>query len=52
MRYGLYLWAGFFAFVVFWEEHMLSKKFGRHYADFCAQVPCWIPRLKPAPVEE
>ena len=52
MRYGLYLWVGFFAFVVFWEERALSRKFGQRYLDFCAQVPRWIPRLRPAPAKD
>lgn len=51
MRYGLYLWVGFFAFVVFWEERALRRKFGQQYLDFCTHVPRWIPRLKSAPVK-
>jgi protein-S-isoprenylcysteine O-methyltransferase Ste14 len=47
LQYGLLIWLAFFAFVVFYEEPALSRKFGNEYEEFCAQVPRWIPRLKP-----
>ena len=47
LRYGLYLWVGFFGFVLFYEEPHLRRKFGRQYMEFCAEVPRWIPRLRP-----
>lgn len=31
--------------IVHSEENFLSAKFGKPYADFCADVPRWIPRL-------
>jgi protein-S-isoprenylcysteine O-methyltransferase Ste14 len=47
LRYPFYLWAGFFLFVYFHEEPSLRRKFGQDYADYCAKVPRWIPRLRP-----
>jgi protein-S-isoprenylcysteine O-methyltransferase Ste14 len=47
LQYGLIVCLGFFAFVVLYEEPALSRKFGREYEEFCAQVPRWVPRLKP-----
>ena len=47
LQYGLIVGLGFFAFVVLYEEPALSRKFGREYEEFCAQVPRWVPRLKP-----
>jgi len=47
IHYGLYLWAGFFAFVLCYEEPALRRKFGAEYLKFCAEVPRWIPRLNP-----
>lgn len=47
LRYGLYLWVGFFTFVLGYEEPALRRKFGRQYMDFCTHVPRWIPRLRP-----
>jgi protein-S-isoprenylcysteine O-methyltransferase Ste14 len=34
-------------FVVIYEEPTLRRKFGDEYAEFCANVPRWIPRLRP-----
>ena len=31
--------------IVHSEENFLSAKFGKPYADFCADVPRWIPRI-------
>lgn len=47
MHYGLYLWAGFFAFVICYEEPALRRKFGVGYQEYCAVVPRWIPRFSP-----
>lgn len=44
LEYGLVVWLGTFAFVVFYEEPGLRRKFGREYEEFCARVPRWIPR--------
>ena len=46
LEYGLVVWAGFFAFVLLYEEPTLRRKFGQEYEDYCARVGRWIPRLK------
>ena len=46
VEFGVVVWLGFFAFVVFYEEPALRRKFGKEYEEFCARVPRWIPRLK------
>jgi len=47
LEYGLVVWLAFFLFVLLYEEPALRRKFGDEYRKFCAQVPRWIPRLKP-----
>jgi hypothetical protein len=47
LEYGIVVWLGFLAFVVFYEEPALRGKFGKEYEEYCARVPRWIPRLKP-----
>jgi protein-S-isoprenylcysteine O-methyltransferase Ste14 len=49
LQYGLVVWLGFFAFVLFYEEPTLRGKFGDEYQQYCARVPRWIPRLRPVP---
>jgi protein-S-isoprenylcysteine O-methyltransferase Ste14 len=34
-------------FVVIYEEPTLGRKFGDEYAEFCANVRRWVPRLHP-----
>jgi protein-S-isoprenylcysteine O-methyltransferase Ste14 len=45
LQYGLVVWLGFFAFVLFYEEPALRRKFGSAYEEYCTQVRRWIPRL-------
>jgi len=47
LEYGVCVWAGFFVFVVAYEEPALRRKFDGEFEEFCAHVPRWIPRLKP-----
>lgn len=47
LAYGLLLWGAFQAFVVGYEEPRLRGTFGEDYVAFCANVPRWIPRLRP-----
>ena len=42
----------FFAFVVFYEEPTLRKKFGESYVEYCKRVPRWIPRIKTSRTED
>jgi protein-S-isoprenylcysteine O-methyltransferase Ste14 len=34
------------AFVIFYEESALKRKFGESYKLYCETVPRWIPRVK------
>jgi protein-S-isoprenylcysteine O-methyltransferase Ste14 len=47
LRYGVAVCIGFAAFVWFYEEPTLRRTFGSEYEEFCANVPRWIPRLRP-----
>jgi len=47
LEYGGWVWLGFFAAVLLYEEPVLRHKFGDEYRDFCAHVPRWLPRLRP-----
>ena len=38
--------AAFHARVVVFEEPRLARSFGAAYADYCAYVPRWVPRLR------
>jgi protein-S-isoprenylcysteine O-methyltransferase Ste14 len=46
LEYGVVVSLGFFAFVVFYEEPALRRKFGEEYEQFCDVVPRWVPRMK------
>ncbi len=45
--YAALVWIISHLFVVLYEEPVLQKKFGDEYAEFIANVPRWIPRLRP-----
>ena len=47
LEYGVAVWVGFHLFVLTYEEPILRKSYGREYQEFCANVPRWIPRLRP-----
>jgi protein-S-isoprenylcysteine O-methyltransferase Ste14 len=47
LEYGIAVAAGFCFFVLLYEEPTLRKSFGAEYDEFCANVPRWIPRLRP-----
>jgi protein-S-isoprenylcysteine O-methyltransferase Ste14 len=47
LEYGTAVCLGFYLFVLIYEEPVLRKSFGREYEEFCANVPRWIPRLRP-----
>jgi len=47
--YGLLVWLAVHLFVVFYEEPTLRGTFGAEYDAFTAEVPRWIPRLRPLP---
>jgi protein-S-isoprenylcysteine O-methyltransferase Ste14 len=40
--YGLAISLCFYSFVVFFEEPLLSKRFGADYEQYCAEVPRWL----------
>jgi protein-S-isoprenylcysteine O-methyltransferase Ste14 len=45
VRYALLLFAGFFAFVVLYEEPSLQRRFGEEYTEYRRNVRRWLPRL-------
>jgi len=47
LEYGLVVWLAFHLFVLAYEEPTLRRTFGPEYEKFCANVPRWVPRLKP-----
>jgi protein-S-isoprenylcysteine O-methyltransferase Ste14 len=47
LQYGVVVWLAFFAFVLIYEEPALRAEFGKEYKEFCANVPRWIPRVRP-----
>jgi protein-S-isoprenylcysteine O-methyltransferase Ste14 len=47
LEYGVAVWAAFSLFVLIYEEPTLRRSYGSEYEDFCANVPRWIPRLRP-----
>jgi len=47
LEYGVAVWAGFYLFVLLYEEPTLRRTFGDEYAEFCTNVPRWIPRMRP-----
>jgi protein-S-isoprenylcysteine O-methyltransferase Ste14 len=46
LEYGVAAWAGFYLFILLYEEPTLRETYGREYQEFCANVPRWIPRLR------
>ena len=49
LAYGLAVWVAFSLFVLGYEEPTLRRTYGAEYQEFCANVPRWIPRVKPWP---
>ena len=47
LEYGIAVGAAFYLFVLMYEEPTLRRTFGAEYDEFCANVPRWIPRLRP-----
>ena len=47
LEYGVTFFVGFHLFVLIYEEPTLLKSYGREYEEFCANVPRWIPQLRP-----
>ncbi len=47
LEYGLVIWLAFHLFVLLYEEPTLRRTFGPEYQSFCANVPRWLPRLRP-----
>jgi len=45
--YGMFCWLAMHLFVLLYEEPTLRRSFPAEYAEFCAHVPRWIPRLTP-----
>jgi len=47
LAYGAFLWLVFHLFVLGYEEPTLQRSYGPEYEVFCANVPRWVPRLRP-----
>ena len=47
LMYALVLCGGFHAFVVWYEEPSLRRRFGERYEAYCASVRRWWPRTSP-----
>ena len=47
LEYGAVVWAGFFLFVVAYEEPALGEQFGDEYKRYRANVRRWLPRITP-----
>jgi len=47
LEYGGVVWAGFFLFVVAYEEPVLVEQFGDEYKRYRANVRRWLPRITP-----
>jgi len=45
--YAAVVFAGFFLFVLGYEEPALRRQFGAEYEAYCSNVPRWIPRIRP-----
>jgi protein-S-isoprenylcysteine O-methyltransferase Ste14 len=48
LRYLLFVWIGFYLFVVLYEEPTLRRQFGPQYDEYRRRVPRWMPGLKRA----
>jgi protein-S-isoprenylcysteine O-methyltransferase Ste14 len=47
LEYGAIVWAGFFLFVVAYEEPALGAQFADEYKRYRANVRRWLPRITP-----
>ncbi len=45
--YAFLVFVLFHLFVVLYEEPALTHKFGASYAEYCSQVPRWLPDIRP-----
>ncbi|HKO03685.1 MAG TPA: hypothetical protein VJW51_02995 [Candidatus Acidoferrales bacterium] len=47
LAYGAAVWLAFHLFVLLYEEPVLRRRYGAEYDRFVAEVPRWLPRLRP-----
>ena len=47
LEYGAIVWAGFFLFVVAYEEPALGEQFADEYKRYRVNVRRWLPRITP-----
>lgn len=47
LEYGAAVAIGFHLFVLLYKEPTLRRTFGSEYDQFCANIPRWLPRLRP-----
>lgn len=43
--YAVLVWVAFALFVLGYEEWVLARRYGDEYAQYCENVPRWVPRL-------
>lgn len=48
IAYAALIWLAFHMFVVGYEEPTLRRRYAAQFDDYCALVPRWLPRLRPA----
>jgi protein-S-isoprenylcysteine O-methyltransferase Ste14 len=46
LGYAVAFWACVHLMVILYEERALARKFGASYAEYCRDVPRWIPRAR------
>jgi len=51
-EYGIIAWCVTHLFILTYEEPTLRRTFGTEYAEYCANVRRWIPRLRPWNAEQ
>jgi protein-S-isoprenylcysteine O-methyltransferase Ste14 len=47
LLYAAAIWLSFHWFIVTYEEPTLRRSFGQEYERYAANVPRWLPRLRP-----
>ena len=47
LQYGAAVWLAFHLFVLLYEEPVLRRRYREEYDRFVAEVPRWLPRLRP-----
>jgi protein-S-isoprenylcysteine O-methyltransferase Ste14 len=46
LAYGVIAWAVMAAFVHWYEEPVLRRRYGSQYEEYCEAVPAWLPKVR------